>query len=365
MGHTTFGVAGDYGAWVRGQLNETEFKALSTATNLAQHPFGGEAWDWQMPHALHNSVWTAERSIAWLNSRPQGDPFFLAVGFQDPHAPHALPLDFNDRVDASSVPLPDFTPGELDDKPAYFGQVHRGEFESSCWRGEYPMAGQAASCVLDYRKVTEAEARQGRAYYYGMVQLMDAQLGRILDALDEAGLSDNTLIIFTSDHGDLLGDHGLWQKGPFHYEQMINVPLLMRWPAALEGQRQSTDLISLCDIAPTVMAAACLPVPAEMDGVNTLAVLNEGSASARDHVLVECIDNPDKLRLKTIVTADAKLTRYAGVDWGELYDLQNDPREKVNLWDDPAHAAKKAHLLNRLLHDLEPLERRRPRLCYA
>jgi arylsulfatase A-like enzyme len=253
--------------------------------------------------------------------------------------------------------------GELEDKPPHFGIAQRGKLDTSVFRGEYHVAGQNRG--FDYRQVTATEARQGRAYYYNLVRLIDRQMGRVLQYLDEAGLTENTLVIFTSDHGELLGDHGLWMKGPFHYEQIVRVPLLLRWPRGFSGGLRTPAILSHLDLVPTMMAAAELPSDPGLDGTSALPLFQGSVASIRDGAMIECIDDPHKLRLKTYVTPDRKLTWYNGQTFGELYDLAKDPREKVNLWDNPAYAAEKGHLLGHILEKLEPLENRVPRDCEA
>ena len=181
----------------------------------------------------------------------------------------------------------------------------------------------------------------------------------------ERGLAENTIVVFTTDHGELLGDHGLWMKGPFHYEQMVRIPMIIRWPAGLTAGRRVSGLVSQVDIVPTVMAAARAPCEAEVDGVDAGPLLRGERETVRDHALVECVDDPHKLRLKTIITDNRKLTWYCGRAEGELYDLEQDPNEKINHWDDPQYAGEKARLLSRILDDLEPLERRVNRDCYA
>jgi arylsulfatase A-like enzyme len=321
------------------------------------------ARDWDLPTRLHNSVWTADRSIEFLRRHDSSRPFFLAVGFQDPHHPLALPRDFADRVDEKAVPLPDYDDGELADKPPFFTEAHCGMLEQSRERGEFFVAGQGKG--HDYRRVTPEAARLSRAYYYGMVRLIDQQMGRILSSLQETGLAENTLVIFTSDHGELLGDHGLWLKGPFHYEPLIRVPLMLRWPRGFSAAPATRSLVSLLDLAPTVLEAAGLEIPATMDGHSLLPLLRGQVPAVRDHALIEFVDDPRKLRLKTLVTPTRKLTWYADRDFGELYDLELDPREKINHWNTPAYAADKTALLGKLLSELERLEPRQPRRSYA
>ena len=190
-------------------------------------------------------------------------------------------------------------------------------------------------------------------------------MGRILECLDAHGLRDNTLVLFTTDHGELLGDHGLWMKGPFHYEQLVRVPTLMRYPNCITSGQRTPELFSHVDIVPTVLAAAGLPIPSDTDGVDAMPMLTGEQESVRDSLLVECVDDPQGLRLKTIVTDTRKLTWYCGHPYGELYDLETDPAERVNLWDNPAYAADKTSLIGAILEEMEPLERRVERFAYA
>lgn len=363
IGHTEYGIAGHYGAWVLDQVGAEGLARLNAIARRSSSEFGGEAWDWDLPTRLHNSTWVADRSIEFLRAHDRARPFFLAIGFQDPHHPHCLPRDYANRVDPATVPPPRFTPGELDDKPPHFLAAHRGRLKESGATGAYKMAGQGRG--YDYAAATPEDARLGRAYYYGMVNLMEEQLARILDALDEQGLAENTIVIYTTDHGELLGDHGLWLKGPFHYEELIRVPLLVRWPAGLPAGGRVDGLLSHVDLVPTLLEAAGLPAVPDLDGVNALPLLRGERGHVRDAAIVECNDDPGVLRLKTIVTRDRKLTMYHGRDEGEYYDLAADPGELRNRWSDPGSAAAREGLLRRLLDHAERLEKRAPRLSYA
>jgi uncharacterized sulfatase len=198
-----------------------------------------------------------------------------------------------------------------------------------------------------------------------MVKIIDQQMGRILECLDTYGLAENTLVVFTTDHGELLGDHGLWMKGPFHYEQLVRVPTLLRFPQAIAAGQRTQRLFSHVDIVPTVLSAIGLPILSDTDGVDTMPMLTGEAESVRDSVLVECVDDPRGLRLKTIVTDTRKLTWYCGHPYGELYNLENDPDERVNQWDNAAYAADKTYLMSRILESMEPLEKRVERLSYA
>ncbi len=363
LGHATYGMVGHYGDWVRSQVSEEQFEKLKKARRLSEMGFGGEAHDWEIPLHLHNSVWTADRSIAFLEEQDESQPFLLAIGFEDPHHPHAVPVSFEDRVDPADVPLPRYEPGELDDQPPHFRIAHEGGLEESAFRGEFHVAGQGSGA--DFRRVSEEDARLARAYYYTLVRLIDQQMGRIVDCLDRCGLAQNTIVVFTTDHGELLGDHGLWMKGPFLYEPLVNIPMLIRWPEVIPAGQRVDGLINQVDIVPTILSAIGEPVPAEVDGMDMMPMLNGKAREVRDSVIVECVDDPAKLRLKTVITQDRKLTLYHGHDFGELYDLASDPGEIRNLWDDRSYLADRRRLTRRVLDHMERLERRERRMSYA
>jgi uncharacterized sulfatase len=180
------------------------------------------------------------------------------------------------------------------------------------------------------------------AGYYGMVSLVDAQVGRVLAALDARGLEEETLIIFTSDHGELLGDHGQLFKGPVHYEGLLRVPLIVRG-GQFEVGGSVTEPVGLVDLAPTIVQAAGLDVPDWMEGRPLLD-------GPRQHVLTENDHQAGfQISLRTLTTTRHKITRYVGQEAvGELYDLQEDPNERVNLWGSPGAWQLQSDLLSLL-----------------
>jgi len=348
IGHTKGGLRGHYGAWVRQQVSQADWDRYQEADMRGEYFFGCNAFDWDLPTELHNSTWVAERGIDFLDRHDLGRPFLLALGFQDPHHTHCVPRNFASRVDPAAVPPPDYTEGELDDRPPHYAATHDGS-----------VGGWA------FDRVTDTEAREGRAYYYTLVQQIDREVGRVLAALDRRGLTDNTLVVFTSDHGELLGDHGLWMKGPYPYEVLIHVPMIVRWPAGLPGARRVDALVSHVDLVPTLLAAVGAEPDDGLDGANALPLLRGQVDRLRHEALVEYTHGPGGMRLKTLVTENRKLTWYGDGRPGELGDLANDPREKRNLWDDPAYGADKAELLGRIIDRLGPLERRAPMLVHG
>ncbi len=353
IGHGLYGHRnGHYASWLQEKTGQEE-PNFADSTECAA--FGGEAIDWEIPTKWHNSTWTAERASAFLEKADPDEPFFLTVGFQDPHHPHALPKDCWCRVDPATVPPPIKQEGELEDKPEHFADTYHGVIEKWAQRGSYSFTAQTGEPPLD--QLSPDDMQKSRAHYYSMVQLIDQSLGKVMETLERRGLKENTLVIFASDHGELLGDHGLWFKGPFHYEAIVKVPLIMHWPAGLPGGRTVDDPVGLIDIVPTVLAAAQVAGDDSLDGESLLPVATDQGAS-RGEAYVELVDDPKRLRLRTVVTKEWKLTWYAGEEFGELYHLAADPHEFVNRWTDPDSATIKADLLSRLLNYTERNERR-------
>jgi arylsulfatase A-like enzyme len=367
MGHTSWGHFGHYGQWVKSKVSEEEYKKLNQTDSVCETRFAGQGLDWDWPMELHNSAWVADRTIDFIEKRDKEQPFMLSIGFQDPHHPHCVPKEFTDKVNPDRVPLPKRREGEYDDKPRYFALANQGKLESNdvrgVFRGEFPVAGQGGG--TDYNLISERDARLSRAYYHSMVKIIDQQMGRIMQCLEEQGISDNTIIVFTTDHGELLGDHGIWMKGPFHYEELVKIPFIVRWPKGIPGGQVLDSLINQVDIVPTILEAIGMEVPGHVDGVSALPMLQKKADEIRDYTIVECTDDPDTLRLKTVVTKYRKLTYYHGNDFGELYDLEKDPDEFTNLWDDPEYVTDKVRLISILLDHVERLERREDRYAYA
>jgi uncharacterized sulfatase len=188
------------------------------------------------------------------------------------------------------------------------------------------------------------------AVYYGMISLMDKYIGIILDRLEALGLARNTIVIFTTDHGHFYGQHGLIAKGAFHYEDMIRVPLIVRWPGQNGAGGTSEAMQSLVDFAPTFLSACGIPIPPAMTGVDQKDVWLGRAEKARDHVIVENRHEPTTIHVKTYVNRRYKITAYYNREYGEMFDLDSDPGEVRNLWDDPQYAALKSGLLLNLIH---------------
>ena len=301
---------------------------------------------WDLPAEYHYTTWTAERTIANIErSVEAGKPFFLWSSFHDPHPSYLVPEPWASMYDPEEVEPGRYLPGEMDDMPPPHQKTRETHPDFSMYRETEHGNHGYHSHLQD-----EADLRRDIAIYYGMTSFMDEQIGRILDRLDELGIAENTIVVFTSDHGHFIGQHGLIRKGPFHYEDMLRLPFLVRWPERVPAGATSDALQGLVDLAPSFLSAAGIDVPGLMQGVDQTAVWQGDEERARDHVIVENRHQPSAVHLRTYIDARYKLTIYRNQDYGELFDLVADPEERHNRWADAAYADIKAQLMHDFLN---------------
>ena len=322
-----------------------------------------DALTWDLPEEYHHSHWVGERTIANMQRCVAEDkPFFLWASFFDPHPPYVVPEPWASMYDPAMLTPGHYTEGEFDDMPPHFARTQQAKPD---WT-EYQEKGGSGLHGFQSHLHTDAEIRRSLAAYYGMTSLIDYEVGRILDYLDQAGLAENTLVVYTTDHGHFMGQHGLIAKGAFHYEDLIRVPMLVRQPGTVPAGQTSTALQSLVDYPQTFLAAAGIEAPGAMQGVNQLAVWQGQQATARDWALVENRHNPTTVHLRTLIEERYKITVYRNADYGELFDLQTDPGELHNRWADPAYQAVKAQLLLKFVQaEIQRESTRMPRITHA
>ncbi|MGH2354114.1 MAG: sulfatase family protein [Chloroflexota bacterium] len=322
---------------------------------------------WELPEEYHYNRWIADRTISFLDRADEAEaPFFAWASFPDPHPPYLVPEPWASMYDTAEMEPGHLVPGEHDRNPPHFQKTQQERPDFSMYR-ETPYGNHGFQSHLHDR----AALQRDMAVYYGMTSFMDHQIGRILDHLDRLGMADNTLVVFTTDHGHFLGQHGLIAKGAFHYEDMIRIPFLVRYPGRVPAGATSDSLQSTVDLTPTFLATAFLataglPVPGALQGLDQLPSWTGDAPPARDHVLVENRHQPTAVHLRTYVDARYKLTVYRDHSYGELFDLQDDPEEVHNLWDDPAAAALKSRLLHAFVNaELRREPTRMPRISGA
>ena len=331
-----------YVLWLleKGVKNWREYFSPPTGTTRPQRH------RWNIPEELHCNTWIAERSNAHLDRLGRsGQPFFMWSSFFDPHPSYLAPEPWDTMYDPAKVTVPQMTPGEHERNPAHFGMTQQAQPDFSAWNE--PLGHWMHGCTSHLQD--RSELAKDVAVYYGMVSLLDKYVGKILDHLEARGLAENTLVVFTSDHGHFFGQHGLREKGPFHYEDMLKVPFIVSWPGRVPAGRTSEALQSLVDLPVSFLRAAGVEVPLSMSGVDQTAVWRGEAAGAREHVVVENHHQPTTLHLETYVDRRYKITVYRGRTYGELFDLESDPGEVRNLWDSAEHQGLKCELLRKFV----------------
>ncbi|HSA08958.1 MAG TPA: arylsulfatase [Candidatus Paceibacterota bacterium] len=270
---------------------------------------------------LHLTPWTADRALEALNSHKQGEPWFLKVSFLAPHTPLNAPKRWHDRYQNVDIP------------PAAIGDWARREYG-----GVQTSFAQHAEATRGV--VPEEELRATRRSYAAAISFVDEQIGRILAALEERGESETTLILFTSDHGDLMGDHHVYRK-TFPYEGSVNVPMIVRWPASLgldarRGQVRQ-ELVELRDVFPTFLDAAGLPRPASVEGTSLLDILR-GKPGRKLLDLEHASCYAPKDGWVALMDQRYKYVYFVHTGQQQLFDLRRDQQELNNLAVKPAGA---------------------------
>lgn len=349
--------AGHWGLWLKERFPEVIEPYMEDRRRGTPAASGApETWRSTLPVEAHHSTWIGDRVCELLRREASAErPFLIWASFPDPHHPFRPPAACADRYEGQPVPMPLRREGELDDKPPHFRLYHHGQ-----------MFHEGAG-FRDPSGLTDEQMRDIIRYTYAMISLVDDNVGRILRTLDETGLASETVVLFVSDHGELLGDHGLMCKGPFLYDGLLRVPMIWRWPGRWDARSVVEGLCGLVDVAPTLYELAGVPAPTGTQGSSLVPVLRGDAARVRDWVLVEFQSGyRPHLKLKALVTPEHKLVHYAGQPYGELYDRVHDPGEFVNHYNDPDYRRVQRRLEGQLLDALILTEDRRPvRLAHA
>ena len=336
-------LAGHYANWLE-TVAPGEWRKLLPESASGPVPEDlDEIWQSAMPVELHYNTWIGDRAVAFLDSMAArnddgGQPFFLFVSYPDPHHPFDPPSDYAVRYDPQAMPSPQVANGERERIPPYCGELypHSGSFRESYWAAD---EGLEAGALLLTDRMSQSSLQKAIAYTYAMVEMIYDGVGRILGALSDNGLTEDTVVAFTSDHGEYLGDHGILHKGPASYRQVTEVSMLMKGPGIVPGTRVGA-LTGHVDIAPTVLDLAGLrhAMPAG-DGESLGPLLEGRSTGFREFNFGEYHPTVRKdLYNQTVQTEKWRLTRYPEhPEWGELFDLETDPGEHFNLF--PSRAA--------------------------
>lgn len=314
--------------------------------SLRKNSFGGTL-SWYAsprPDAEHTDGMLAE-DAKWVLERcakRNNRPFFLAVGFYRPHTPYVAPKPYFDRYDQAKMPVVQGVEQDVQDLPADALGSHK----------------------KDHELLTDKLRREAIQAYYASTTFMDAQVGAVLDALDETGLADNTIVVFTSDHGYHLGEHGLWQKMSL-FEQSARVPMIIAAPG-IQGGKVAQTPVGLIDLYPTLTELCGVTAPANLQGQSLVEVMKDTTLPGRGWSLSQVTRGPVSNRRHgySIRTQRWRYTRWNNGDNGhELYDHSGDSAEQANLADSPDHKAivtKLNTLLDEAIPSTFPVDGKRP-----
>lgn len=333
--------------------------SLSDSKHTERSP--GEAWE--IPEEIHYSNWISERCNALLEEYVSEEkPFFLWASFFDPHPQYMVPEPYASMYDPNQITVPEHIPGEFDDKPPYFRKALEKNPDFSSFEEEKGNTIHGSRSHLSDRKVKA----ENIATMYGMMTMLDEHIGRIIDKVDELGIREETLICFTTDHGDFLGQHGLTMKAIHHYEDLLKVPLVVSLPGTIPEGIVSNSLQSTLDIPETFCTFAGLPVPERMTGLDETEVWCGKQKTIRDYVIVENQHQPNRLNIRSFITEKYKITIHLNQDYGELYNLEEDVDEIRNLWDSEDYKEIKCTLLRLFLYgEMEKAPVLMPRIAQA
>lgn len=343
-------VHGDYYRWLNERVEKPD--QLRGPNNALSNPriTVPQAYRTRVPEELYPTRYIEERSLAYLEQAQSSDqPFFLHCSFTDPHHPFTPPGKYWDLYDPDQVDVPVSLVDEAAPTHAVAALRRQTAAGKINLRGTVPFA------------VSERHAREAIALTYGMIGMIDDAVGNILNALAALGLDDNTTVIFSSDHGDFMGDHGLMLKTALHYQGLIRVPFIWSEPDLPTAGTDTQALCGTLDIAPTILHRAGITPFYGMQGMSLLPIIQGASDQAHRAVLVEedghepTFGLDRAIRARSVVTDRYRLSIFDPPEWVELYDLQTDPQEMRNMADDPAHAGVRAELFEVLSHRMMEL----------
>ena len=336
-------VAGHYTAWLRDKGGDAAELVGPDNALPDQRYSAPQAWRTKVPEELYPTSYIAEEALAYLQHHKSEDadaPFFLKVSFPDPHHPFTPPGHYWGMYDPNDIPVPATFDDKIDNPlppVPELAQALRNENKN-----------QMAVC-----RVNEFEAQSAIALNYGMITMIDDAVGRIVAQLAALGLDDDTVVMFTSDHGDFMGDRGVLFKFGMHYQELIRVPMVWRDPGRGDGGSRSARLSGTIDIAASVLARAGLNPYFGMQGISVFDDARAHLAMmVEDYTVNYVVDPRAGAHFASLVTDRWRMTHYESSDWGELYDLRDDPQERHNLWDEASAAADKAALHELMVRQL-------------
>jgi arylsulfatase len=340
-------VGGDYPRWLRSHGIDPA-KVVGRANGLAHDYKCPQAWRTAVPEEFYPTNFVAERTIEYLERRAPDDddaPFFLMMSIPDPHHPFTPPGRYWDMYRPEDAVLdPSFHDVGNNSPPTLaWALAERVQNKVERENGQFLFV------------VDEREAREAIALTYGMMACVDDAVGKVLGRLGELGLDDDTVIAYTSDHGDFLGDYRLLIKEPLHFQSLITVPMLWRDPVGAHKGAATQAWCATVDLGPTILDRAGLNGYNGIQGrsflgdADTLLDQGPGSILIEDDQQHQLLGFDRSPRVHALVSGQWTISIYDNTGWGELYDFGNDPLENHNRWFDEEAIGIKADLLEQFV----------------
>jgi arylsulfatase A-like enzyme len=332
----------DYDRWL--DARDPKARRLLGPNNSLPHDYSvPQAYRTAIPAELYATAFLSERACAYLDEVKDDAPYFLMVSFPDPHHPFNPPGRYWDMYKPDQFAVPEaFTRNDWTPPPLVQNIFKQRE------------AGTANLTGMGTIGVSAREAQEARALTAGMIACIDDAVGAVLAALGRSGRRDDTVVMFTSDHGDHLGDHRLMLKGAEQYQSIVRVPFIWADPQVESASKRSNALASTLDIGATVLDRAAIEPATGIQAKSLLPAIENGR-SVRDSVFIQYDGQPplagtnEPARVHSLIDGRYRVSVFHGTGWGELYDLRDDPGEFDNLWDNPAHAKTRARMIEQLL----------------
>jgi len=329
-------VVGHYRHWIEQQVvdaNALIGPGNSLDPSVAQKP---QCWHTAVPEHLYPSAYVAKQAKDFIRNRQSEQPFLLVASFPDPHHPFTPPGQYAHMYKPEDMPLP----ASFDHKVK-----HRTDLPEALL-ATYAKGDADPNKYWPFH-IDAEHLRQVLALCYGAISNIDYQIGQILATLKAEGLSDSTQIVFVSDHGDYMGDHGTLLKSGLHSQGVLRVPLL--WFDPNRSASVTHTQASAIDFAPTLLQQLGSKVPVGMQGGNMLSCKFSAAPILVEDAGVGIYTDPDQRSAQlTLVDGPWRITMLEGAEWGELYHLEEDPNELSNLWGLPNYGSVKAKLMFRL-----------------
>ena len=303
---------------------------------------------WPIAEEYTQTAWITSELNDYIKLQSKNDdPWFCWASYQDPHPPFICPEPYFSEVDMTGVDLGGYKPGEFDDKPPFYKRFIEGKGWSDSDELDFAENGLNVPYIYEYDSVTDPH--KAIKSYIGMVNMLDKYLGKVIDKLRKSGELENTLILFTTDHGEMLGRHGLWQKGVTAFDDCQRIPAVAYWPARQKQPVGKSDsMFNLVDIMPTFLEAAGIECPPLVQGVSQLSAITGEKAVVRDWALVDFLVSR-KLHQQSLIHDEYKLVVYQHADYGELYNLGDDPDQYRNLYNEPEYWDIQVKMMKKLI----------------